>query len=85
MAEALEAGTLAGAGLDVFIDEPLPADSPLRQLENVVLTPHFASSSEEAKQDMFDRVIEIVDDALAGRWPTGVVNPDVQPRYQLEL
>lgn len=84
MAEALVAGPLAGAGLDVFIDEPLPADSPLRRLDNVVLTPHFASSSEQAKQDMFDGVIEIVDDALAGRWPTGVVNPTVKPRFQLE-
>lgn len=83
LAEALQTGSLAGAGLDVFIDEPLPSDSPLRGLDNVVLTPHFASSSEEAKDDMFVGVAEIVEAALAGRWPAGVVNPSVNPRYPL--
>ncbi|MCW3098998.1 MAG: Phosphoglycerate dehydrogenase and related dehydrogenase [Chthonomonadaceae bacterium] len=38
--EALRAGTIAGAGLDVFETEPLPADSPLWKMENVILTPH---------------------------------------------
>jgi len=40
--EALRAGTIAGAGLDVFETEPLPADSPLWKMENVILTPHTA-------------------------------------------
>lgn len=42
---ALRAGTIAGAGLDVFETEPLPADHPLWQLENVVITPHVAGTS----------------------------------------
>jgi D-3-phosphoglycerate dehydrogenase len=83
LAEALQTGSIAGAGLDVFIDEPLPSHSPLRGVDNVVLTPHFASSSEEAKEDMFVGVGEIVEDALAGRWPAGVVNPSVNPRHPL--
>ncbi len=44
---ALQAGTIAGAGLDVFEVEPLPPDSPLLKLDNVLLSPHHASSSPE--------------------------------------
>ena len=46
--EALTNGTIAGAGLDVFAAEPLPADSPLRSLDNVVLSPHTAAMVPEA-------------------------------------
>lgn len=42
LVRALQRGTLSGAGLDVFAEEPLPAESPLRQLDNVILTPHTA-------------------------------------------
>jgi D-3-phosphoglycerate dehydrogenase len=45
---ALESGSIAGAGLDVFEDEPLPLESPLRQMDNVLLAPHNANSSPEA-------------------------------------
>ena len=43
--DAIEAGHLAGAGLDVFAQEPLPADSPFWELENVIVTPHAAGRS----------------------------------------
>jgi D-3-phosphoglycerate dehydrogenase len=48
LVEALRAGHLAGAALDVFEQEPLPADSPLRGFDNVLLAPHNANSSPEA-------------------------------------
>ena len=48
LVEALRNGVIAGAGLDVFADEPLPLDHPLRSIENVVLSPHTASMVPEA-------------------------------------
>src|SRR5205807_10116299 len=45
LAAALEAGEIAGAGLDVFEIEPLPADHPLWRMENVIITPHVAGYS----------------------------------------
>ena len=49
LAEAIASKQLAGAGLDVFEVEPLPADSPLLKLDGVVLTPHLGASTEEAQ------------------------------------
>ena len=46
--QALRGGDIAGAALDVFEEEPLPADSPLRTLDNVLLAPHNANSSPTA-------------------------------------
>ena len=48
LVRALQAGKIGGAALDVFEDEPLPADSPLREMENVLLGPHNANSSPTA-------------------------------------
>ena len=43
--EALQSGTIAGAALDVFEEEPLPPESPMRAMDNVLLAPHNANSS----------------------------------------
>lgn len=67
--EALRAGRLAGAGLDVFVEEPTPADHPLLQLENVVTTPHVAGSSEEALRLMAETVADDVLRVLRGEQP----------------
>ena len=73
LVEALRAGTIAGAGLDVFEQEPLPADSPLLEMENVILTPHNASHTAEALLAMANVVRDIVA-VLEGRAPDFPVN-----------
>ena len=67
--EALEAGIVAGAGLDVFHDEPVPADSPLLRDERVIVTPHAAFFSEESIIDMQAGASEQVAEVFAGRRP----------------
>jgi len=84
LVEALASGGIAGAGLDVFEEEPLPADSPLCRLGNVVLTPHVASVSPEAMRRLREEVGQAAADVLRGRWPKYVANPGVRPRVPLE-
>lgn len=76
---ALEAGTIAGAGLDVFETEPLAGDSPLRTLESVVLSPHVAGMSEFAVRAMTERCIESILAHLDGRplEPGLILEPEV--------
>ena len=80
---ALDAGRIAGAGLDVFEREPLEAESPLARMENVVLTPHSASYSDQSFGSLRRRVGETVVGLMEGRWPQFVANPRVQPRAPL--
>jgi len=79
LAEALQAGIIAGAGLDVFEVEPLPVDSPLRRLDNVVLSPHVAGLSDAAVTAMAEKCVDTILDYLAGRplEPGLVLNPEV--------
>jgi len=74
LTDALQSGHLAGAGLDVFEVEPLPTNSPLRKIENVILAPHRGGATVEAEQ----RLLEVVGDNLVrvldGRPPLNVVN-----------
>ncbi|KAF0240111.1 MAG: D-3-phosphoglycerate [Planctomycetota bacterium] len=56
--EALKSGKIAGAAMDVFETEPLPADSPFRSLPNVVLTPHLGASTEEAQERVAVEIAE---------------------------
>ncbi|MER3405817.1 MAG: hydroxyacid dehydrogenase [Chloroflexota bacterium] len=79
LAEALRAGRLAGAGLDVYVQEPLPPESPLIQLDNVVLTPHIGWVTREASECLARTPVENIEAYLAGH-PQHVVNPDVLAR-----
>lgn len=64
--EGLQSGKIAGAALDVYETEPLPPESPLRQLDNIILTPHLAASTEEAQRDVGTQIVEQMLDALRG-------------------
>jgi len=83
LVEALRSERIAGAGLDVFEEEPLPADSPLLTLENVVLTPHTAGLSEESMRKVRTEVGKAAAAVLSGRWPKYVANPAVGERVRL--
>ena len=77
LVKALQGGWLAGAALDVFEEEPLPADSPLRKMDNVILTPHSAYFSSPAVAQVPRRCGEEVARVLTKERPLNVVNPDV--------
>ena len=64
LVRALETGQLGGAGLDVYTEEPLPAEHPLRQARNLVLTPHLGASTHEAQQNVAVEIAQAVRDAL---------------------
>jgi D-3-phosphoglycerate dehydrogenase / 2-oxoglutarate reductase len=67
LAEALNGGRLAGAGLDVFEQEPLPADHPLRKCSNILLTSHIAWYSEISGSELQKRAAEEAVRALSDR------------------
>lgn len=77
LVDALKTGTLAGAGLDVYHSENMPLDHPLLQVDNVVLTPHIAGSSQEALERTALAVCQQVIDVLANKRPAHLVNPDI--------
>jgi D-3-phosphoglycerate dehydrogenase len=73
---ALSAGTVAGAGIDVFVEEPPGAAHPLLDHENVIATPHCAGSTTEALRGMSEAAAANVRAVYEGRTPEGAVNGD---------
>ncbi len=70
----LRAGAIAGAGLDVYDEEPLPPDHPLRRLPNTVITPHLGYVTEETYQIFYSQALEDIRAFLAGA-PVRVLSP----------
>lgn len=74
LAAALQAGRIAGAGLDVFDVEPLPADSPLRSAPNTLLTPHIGYVTDRLYRQFYREVVEDIEAFISGR-PIRIVGP----------
>lgn len=83
LAEGLTSGHIGGAGLDVFYPEPLPIESPLYTMPNVILTPHAAYYSERSVETVRDETLKQALLALSGRRPATVANPGVLERVTL--
>lgn len=81
LAEGLGSGKVAAAGLDVFVKEPLAADSPLREHDRLVMTPHLGASTMEAQENVGLEVAECILEALRGGWIRNALNaPSVDPK-----
>ncbi|PIE36221.1 hydroxyacid dehydrogenase [candidate division KSB3 bacterium] len=72
--DKLKAGKIAGAGLDVFEEEPLPVEHPFMQLENVIVSPHAGALTKECVSKVAVQAVQAVLDVFAGREPKYVYN-----------
>ncbi|MBO0752106.1 MAG: C-terminal binding protein [Bradyrhizobiaceae bacterium] len=85
LVRALDAKTIAGCALDVTDPEPLPDPHPLRNRENVIITPHVAWYSEQAMAGLRAGAPVEVRRVLTGHWPVNVVNPAVNGKNRAGL
>ena len=85
--DALSAGAIAGAGLDVMVDNTPPREHPLLSLDNIIITPHVAFFSQESTLELERRAAAEVVSVMQGRRPNNLVNPAVldhpNPRHRL--
>ncbi|HEY1230500.1 MAG TPA: NAD(P)-dependent oxidoreductase, partial [Ramlibacter sp.] len=82
MLQALRTGHLAGAGLDVWDQEPPPLDHPLLALDNVFATFHTAGVTHEARRNVATIAAEQIAGVLAGQCPPRLINPEAWPAYE---
>lgn len=75
--KALKEGWIAGAGLDVFEQEPTPSDNPLLKLDNIVVAPHISSASLETRSQMSQMVADNLIAFFQGKKPPNLINQDV--------
>ena len=81
LAAALTDGRIAGAGLDVFLQEPPPLDHPLLALDNVIASPHIAGMTVETMVEMCEATALQWLTIFDGGVPPRLVNPEAWPRY----
>ena len=81
LADAIRAKKIAGAGLDVWAKEPPPVDHPLLAFDNVLVSPHTAGVTVETRSNMAKIAAAQMLDALDGKRPSRIVNPEVWPAY----
>ncbi|CAN5356584.1 phosphoglycerate dehydrogenase [soil metagenome] len=84
LAEALAAGTIAGAGIDVFSTEPTTADNPLLKAPNIVLTPHLGASTVEAQETVAIEAAQLIIDFLQKGIVANAVNMAAVDRKELD-
>lgn len=85
LVKALKEGWIAGAALDVFEKEPIDPDNPLISMDNVVLTPHMASATFEARRRLAEKAAENILSVLRGEAPPSLLNPEVIKVNPLEM
>ncbi|HEX9114472.1 MAG TPA: C-terminal binding protein [Anaerolineae bacterium] len=81
LVQALQEERIAGAALDVLMQEPPAAENPLLGMDNVIFTPHYAGYSDDYLTDNYAASVDALLDFAARRWPFSVVNPQVEPRW----
>ena len=82
MIEALKAGKIRGAGLDVFEQEPVDPNNPLLQMNNVITAMHLAGASTRAAWLSRQRASQQVAAVLRGEWPSAGQNPEVTAKLE---
>ena len=83
LVQALQSGHIAGAGLDVWDQEPPPLDHPLLAMDNVFATFHTAGVTHEARRNVASIAADQIAGLLAGEKPPRLVNPEVWPAYEI--
>jgi D-3-phosphoglycerate dehydrogenase len=85
--EALRDRRIAGAGMDVFEQEPVDPNDPILKLENVIVTPHGLCWTDECERIMGESVLRSIQEVAAGKVPTNVVNREAAdtPAMQAKL
>jgi len=81
---SLDSGHLGGAAMDVFEEEPLPLTHAFIACDRLVLSPHIGAATEESMKRMATDAARQIVDALAGRQPQWLVNPEVWPHRRIK-